>query len=152
LAPETLLGRDVHHYVGPLERLPPWLARGYCAHRPTLPGTDRGFSRLRAEGRITVRPGIARLGLNGRATFVDGTSATFGCIVSATGYRFETPYLPPEVQRAPAGHVVARHNESRSWPGLFVVGAPCANRLDSEFLRGVARDARLVARAIAARL
>jgi hypothetical protein len=152
LAPSTLLGRDVHHYIGPLERLPPWLARGYCARRPTLPASDHGFSRLRAAGRVTVRPGLAHLEEGGRATFVDGTSAAFDRIVAATGYRFETPFLPPEVERAPAGQVVARHNESRSWPGLFVVGAPCSNRLDSEFLRGMARDAALVARAIAARL
>lgn len=160
LAPETVLGLDVHHYIGPLERLPPWLARRYCAQLPPLPGTDRGFSRLRAEGRIAVRPGIAHLDRAagsdadkaGRVTFTDGTAAVFDRIVTATGYRFEAPFLPPEVERAAAGHVVARHNESRSWPGLFVVGAPCANRLDSEFLRGIARDAALVARAIAARL
>jgi putative flavoprotein involved in K+ transport len=156
LTPATLLGRDVHHFIGPLERLPPWLARGYCARLPTLPATDRGFARLRAEGRIEVRP--APLELEGdptsgvRVRFGDGSRGTFDAVVAATGYHFATPFLPPEVARTPAGQLVARHNESVSWPGLYVVGAPCANRVDSEFLRGIARDAPLVARAIAAQL
>ena len=151
LTPVTFLGRDVHHYIGPVERLPPWLARGYCARLPTLPATDRGFSRLRAEGRVAVRQ-LEALEPGGRARFGDGSSASFRTIVAATGYTFATPFLPPEVARAPAGQLVARHNESVSWPGLYVVGVPCANRVDSEFLRGIARDAPLVARAIAARL
>ena len=152
LTPATLLGRDVHHVIGPLERLPPWLARGYCARLPTLPATDRGFARLRAAGRVQVRPPAVALEPGGQARFGDGSTGTFDGVVAATGYTFATPFLPPEVARAPAGQLIARHNQSVSWAGLFVVGAPCANRLDSEFLRGIARDAPLVARAIAARL
>ena len=152
LTPATFLGRDVHHYIGLVERLPPWLARGYCARLPTLPATERGFSRLRAEGRVALRPLPAALEPGGRARFTDGSTGTFGAVVAATGYTFATPFLPPEVGRAPAGQLVARHNESVSWSGLYVVGAPCANRVDSEFLRGIARDAALVARAIANRL
>ena len=152
LTPATFLGRDVHHYIGPVERLPPWLARGYCARLPTLPATDRGFSRLRAEGRVVVRAALEALEPGGRARFGDGSTDTFGAVVAATGYTFATPFLPPEVARAPAGQLVARRNESVSWPGLYVIGAPCANRVDSEFLRGIARDAPLVASAIADRL
>jgi putative flavoprotein involved in K+ transport len=152
LTPATFLGRDVHHYLGPVERLPPWLARGYCARLPTLPATDRGFSRLRAEGRVEVRAALEALEPGGRARFGDGSTDTFGAVVAATGYTFATPFLPPEVARAPAGQLSARRNESLSWPGLYVVGAPCANRVDSEFLRGIARDAALVVSAIAARL
>jgi putative flavoprotein involved in K+ transport len=151
LTPATFLGRDVHHYIGPIERLPPWLARGYCARLPTLPATDRGFSRLCAEGRIQVRPEVAAFEAGGRARFADGTTGTFDAVVAATGYTFAALFLPPDVARAPAGQLVARHNESVSWPGLYVVGVPCANRVDSEFLRGIARDAPLVARAVAAR-
>jgi putative flavoprotein involved in K+ transport len=152
LTPATFLGRDVHHYIGPVERLPPWLARGYCARLPTLPATDRGFSRLRAEGRVVVRGALEALEPGGRARFADGSTDTFGAVVAATGYTFATPFLPPEVARAPAGQLIARHNESVSWPGLYVVGVPCANRVDSEFLRGIARDAPLVASAMASRL
>jgi putative flavoprotein involved in K+ transport len=152
IARQSFLGRDVHHWIGPVAGLPSWVAPGHCANRPTLPGTDRGFSRLRAQGRITVRPALTRMEPGGLACFADGPRAQFGCIVAATGYAFATPFLPTDVARAPAGHLLARRAESVSWPGLFVVGAPCADRLDSEFLRGVARDAGTVAGAIASRL
>jgi putative flavoprotein involved in K+ transport len=148
VARQTFLGRDVHHWIGPIAGLPSWIARGYCANRPTLPGTDRGFSRLRAGGKIAVRPALTRVDPGGVAWFSDGTRATFAGIVAATGYEFATPFLPAEVARAPAGHVLARQAESVSWPGLFVVGTPCADRLDSEFLRGMARDAATVSRKI----
>ena len=152
IARQSFLGRDVHHWIGPLAGLPSWVAPGHCANRPTLPGTDRGFSRLRALGRITVRPALARLDPGGVACFADGARARFGGVVAATGYAFATPFLPADVARAPAGHLLARHAESVSWPGLFAVGTPCADRLDSEFLRGIARDAATVAHTIAARL
>jgi hypothetical protein len=72
-------------------------------------------------------------------------------IVAATGYRYETPFLPAEVVRAPGGHPLTERCESPDWPGLFFVGAPCARKLDSEFLRGIASDAEFVARQIAQR-
>jgi putative flavoprotein involved in K+ transport len=148
VARQSFLGRDVHHWIGPIAGLPSWIARGYCANRPTLPGTDRGFSRLRAGGKIVVRPALTRVDPGGVAWFADGARAAFAGIVAATGYEFATPFLPAEVARAPAGHVLARQAESVSWPGLFVVGTPCADRLDSEFLRGMARDAATVSRKI----
>ena len=151
VARQSFLGRDVHHFDPPVAALPAWVAPGHCANRPTLPGTDRGFSRLRALGRIAVRPALARLEPGGVAHFADGSTARFGCVVAATGYTFATPFLPASVARAAAGHLLARHGESVSWPGLFTVGSPCAARLDSEFLRGIARDAETVARTIAAR-
>ena len=95
-----------------------------------------------------VRPALTRMDPGGAAWFADGARATFAGIVAATGYEFATPFLPAEVARAPAGHVMARQAESVSWPGLFVVGTPCADRLDSEFLRGMARDAATVSRTI----
>ena len=39
--------------------------------------------------------------------------------------------------------------ESRAWPGLFLLGMPCARNLNSAFLRGIAADARAVANRIA---
>jgi NADPH-dependent 2,4-dienoyl-CoA reductase/sulfur reductase-like enzyme len=152
VARQSFLGRDVHHWIGPVAALPSWVAPGHCANRPTLPGTDRGFSRLRALGRITVRSALTRVDPAGIATFADGARARFAVVVAATGYEFATPFLPGDVARAPAGHLLARHAESVSWPGLFAVGTPCADRLDSEFLRGIARDAATVSRTIAARL
>jgi len=149
ILPQRLLGRDLHRYGALLERLPVWLARRYCAQHPTLPGTDLGFSQLRRAGRIDVRPAISAIE-GKRVRFADGSEAQADAVVAATGYRFDTPFLPPEVARAPAGHLEARGAESVSWPGLFVLGTPCAAGLDSHFLRGIARDAELVASRIAA--
>jgi hypothetical protein len=81
-------------------------------------------------------------------TFEDGHVAPIDRVIHATGFRFATPFLPPEVRRARAGHVEARHGESVSWPGLFVVGTPCAAHVNSEFLRGIAKDAPQVAERI----
>jgi hypothetical protein len=83
-----------------------------------------------------------------RATFADGAQATCDLVVAATGYRFDTPFLPDEVARAPGGHLRARRCQSVSWPGLYVLGTPCSGRLDSPFLRGMARDAETIARRI----
>jgi putative flavoprotein involved in K+ transport len=145
ITPQRIFGRDIHDYVHWIEWLPVQLARGFCAGGVTLPGEDRGFRALCRAGHITVQDAVLRFERN-VASFADGASAAFDVVVAATGYRFATPYLAPEVARAPAGpHPLARHGESPSWPGLYVIGMPCAQRLSSEFLRGIARDAPVVA-------
>jgi putative flavoprotein involved in K+ transport len=151
VAREKLWGVDIHRWIGPLEHVPPWLAARYCDRRPTLPGTDRGFSSLRRAGKIAVVGAPARIE-RGRVVLVDGSAVEVDRVVLATGYRFDVPFVPPEVARATAGHLRARRGESVSWPGLFVVGAPCAARVNSEFLRGMAVDAEVVAQAIARRI
>ena len=46
-----------------------------------------------AWGRVTVKPGIARV--EGReVVFTDGTTETFDSIIAATGYNTEIPFLP----------------------------------------------------------
>lgn len=148
-----VLGRDIHDLLALIEWIPPWAARRYCARPSTAPTFDLGFSRLRAAGRISVHRGSLRID-GDRARLGDGAEvriAAIAAIVCATGYQFLAPFVPPEVARAPAGHLRARANESVTWPGLFVVGAPCARGLASEFLRGIAHDAPRVARALRAR-
>ena len=148
LVPRRVLGHDVHDFLGPIEKLPTWLARGHCTRPRTLPPADLGFSDLRKRGLIDVRGALVRCE-GKRCTFADGTSAEIDRIVACTGFRHATPFLPPEVARAEAGHVLAKRGESVSWPGLFVLGSPCAAGLASEFLRGIAKDALLVADRIA---
>lgn len=147
LVPNKLLGLDVHHWIGPLERLPAWLTPGQCDRTPTLPATDAGFSKLRAQGLVRVAPGIERVD-DERVHFVDGTSAPFELVITATGYTHATPFLDDSVARATGGHLVARRCESVSWPGLFVIGSPCASGLASPYLRGIGPDAELIARRI----
>ena len=162
---QRLFGRDVHDVLPVLEWIPTWAARGFCARPPTFRPVDLGFARLRDRGQISVHSGLVRVD-GDRVRFRSGDErcespgwgprrparrggaeprgideARVAAIVYATGYQFLTPFVPPEVARAPAGHLRARANESVTWSGLFVVGAPCARGLASEFLRGIARDA-----------
>ncbi len=150
LVRQRLLGRDIHDLLGLIEWIPTWAARRYCARPSTAPAFDLGFARLRAEGRISVHRGIPRVD-GDRARLGDGAEVRVAAIVCATGYRFLAPFVPPQVARAPAGHLRARANESVTWPGLFIVGAPCARGLASEFLRGIARDAPRLASTLRAR-
>jgi putative flavoprotein involved in K+ transport len=151
ILPQRFLGRDLHDYGRIFEVLPGWLLGPYCERRPTLQGTDLGFRSFVREGRIVERGPLSRF--EGRwAVFTDGVREEFDVVVLATGYGFDAPFLPPEVARARAGHPRTRKNESVSWPGLFFVGTPCARSAASEFLRGVARDAPLVASEIRGRL
>jgi putative flavoprotein involved in K+ transport len=153
IAPQRLLGRDLHDYAYLLlDKIPGWLAKSYCSRRPTLPGTDLGFKRYRREGLIRVRGALQRVE-GKRVFFSGGDSDEFDAVVLATGYQFRTPFLPEEeVARGEAGHPVGAGGESLSWPGLYLVGMPCGRTLASEFLRGIAQDAPEVARKIRARL
>jgi putative flavoprotein involved in K+ transport len=133
IAPQRLLGRDLHDYiVVALRWLPRSLARAYCEGRQSLPGTDLGFREFRRRGVIRLRGALARIE-GSTALFADGTREAFDVLVAATGYAFERPFLASGAQGA---------------PGLHLVGAPCAHRLSSEFLYGIADDAQKVARCL----
>ncbi len=151
LMAQRLFGRDIHDYVYYFERLPPWLWRNFCSHRPALRAIDRSFRREVIAGRIVLKPEVFRFD-GQRAHFSDGTQGDADVVVMATGYHFAAPFLPADELRAPAGHPQARDGESQKYPGLYYVGSPCARALDSEFLRGIARDAVVVAGKIKQRL
>ena len=152
LLPQRILGRDNHDYFAVLERLPRFLMRSFCAGARSLPGTDLGFREFRRRGVIEVCDALVRVD-GDVAVFADGSRASFDAIVLATGYRYDTPFLPiGKVARAASGQPLADDCESRSWPGLFVVGMPCVRGLNSPFLRGIASDACWVARQISKRI
>ena len=145
LVPQRAFGRDVHAIAVWVEKLPIALFRGFCDSGQVVPPSDLGFSRFLRDGRVLLKPEVECF--EGKeAVFRDGTRATFDAVVLATGYRFETPFLPAEVERAPAGHPRARGGESVSWPGLHFIGFPCGRGLDSQYLRGMAKDAEALAR------
>jgi putative flavoprotein involved in K+ transport len=151
VGPRRLLGRDVHDFAFLLERLPVALGPRFCRGRQALPAGDRGFRAARRAGRIAVRPTVERFEA-GEARFSDGSRERCDVVVWAAGYRYETPFLPEEVaRRAPNRALAARDNESISWPGLYVVGHACARGFDSQFLRGIARDAPRLAHRMRAR-
>ncbi|MBI5200737.1 MAG: NAD(P)/FAD-dependent oxidoreductase [Elusimicrobia bacterium] len=148
LVPQRAFGRDVHAIAVWVERLPLFLFRRFCDAGQVVPASDLGFSRFRSEGRVSVKPEVERF--EGRtAVFRDGSREDFDAVVLATGFRFDTPFLPDSVKRAPAGHPRARGGESVDWPGLHFIGFPCSRALDSQYLRGMKKDAEALARRLA---
>ena len=148
LVRQRLFGRDIHHWVHLVShRLPLWTLGSFCDRLPAFPAFDRGFRELCADRKIIVRPELLQLNQHS-ASFADGSRSDFDVIVFATGYQFQTPFLPGAIARGSRGQPLAHNNHSRTWPNLFFIGFPCARILPSEFLRGIALDAPIVARRI----
>lgn len=143
----TFLGRHFLDWWVWAERLPRWVFGPVCARGLQSPGIDLGYRDFRRRGFIAEVGGVERFE-NFTAVLADGQKETVDAIVCATGYRHEVPFLPEEVAREAGGHPAARHNESVNWPGLFFMGFPCARGVDSQYLRGMARDAPRLARRI----
>jgi putative flavoprotein involved in K+ transport len=128
---QRFLGRDLHDYVVPALRwIPRSVAKAYCEGRQTLPGTDLGFRDFVRNGAIRLRGAVKNVNVK-TVTFADGASQEFDAVVAATGYRFNRSFV-----------------EDDKAPGLYLVGAPCAHSLASEFLYGIRDDARKVARCL----
>ena len=151
LVPSRILGLDILHWFRPFEFLPRFFFSRLCRRGVHPPAYDNGYRAFVANDRIIELPEVKQIE-GRRIKLVDGRSYEVDVIVAATGYRYETPFLPAEVRRVPAGHPIANGCESPDWPGLFFIGAPCARRINSEFLRGIARDAVRVAERIQTRL
>lgn len=149
--PQRFLGRDLHDYWAPFEKVPPFLLPSFCDGKRTLPGTDSGFGRFVKEGLIGLRREPIRCEKK-RVVFSDGGTEECDVIVFATGYRLNLSFLPKEVDRRKGSDVPrTRNGESVSVPGLFFLGTPCAGGITSVFLRGIAKDAPAVAEAVARR-
>jgi putative flavoprotein involved in K+ transport len=150
--PRSFFGLDLRYIGFPiLHHLPLGWTRRQCIGGWGFRGIDRGFNQHVAARNILVKPQIARL--DGRnVSFVDGSMSPVDVIVFATGYRFDMQFLPREIPRSAQGYPLVEHGECRGWPGLFVIGVPCAFRADSQFIHGIAADAPVVARCIARRL
>jgi cation diffusion facilitator CzcD-associated flavoprotein CzcO len=150
--PQRFLGVDLNNLA---YHLSAWLPENVlCRTRrgaSSLPGVDGGFRRLRRAGRIDVRGPVEEVTPRG-AVFSDGAAEEFDLIVLATGYRYWTPFLPPEVERMRDGRPRVAGAESVSWPGLFFAGLECSLRLSGGTLRGIAKDAPILAARAAAHI
>jgi dimethylaniline monooxygenase (N-oxide forming) len=73
-------------------------------------------------GRVAVKQGISSI--EGSAiTFVDGSQEDFDCIIAATGFVTEFPFLPPELVIHTKPHLnLFKRVLVPGWPGLYFVG------------------------------
>lgn len=141
LWPHQILGFDQRYVVYRLGNLVPvWMTAKQCRNGWMHRGINRGFSQFCRRGLIDIRPSVTSVQA-GQIRFGDGTSAAVDCIVFATGYRFEMSFLPDTIERLPTGVPPVRACESVAWPGLFMLGVPCARRVDSHFVHGIVADA-----------
>ena len=138
--PPKIFGRDIVSWFSLVEKLPPWLLAPLCRKGFRIPGYNRGIRGFIAEGRVQLRRKLSHLHQD-RAFFCEGSAETFDLIVFATGYRFRAPFLDEKVL---SGGI--RRCESARWPGLFFAGVPCGRGLDSQYVRGLARDAPKIVR------
>jgi len=149
ILPQRFLGRDLHDSLPFFERLPR-LSGSFCLGHKTFPATDLGFGKFVKEGKIKIYPEILSLERN-EAVFEDGSKENFDAMVFATGYRYERPFLSFPIRYWPHTNSPLTHSqgESVSCENLYFIGTPCAIRLTSSLIRGMARDAPVIARSVA---
>ena len=151
--PQRLLGRDLHEYLTPLELLPRWMFPAICEHRPTDPAFDLGFAGYVRRGLIQVKDASTmRVDATRRQVSWAQLTVQPSQLVCATGYTYRLPALPDGVAWRGESPRTDRDGQSVSCPGLYVIGLPCVRTLSSAYLRGMARDAPVIARSIQARL
>jgi cation diffusion facilitator CzcD-associated flavoprotein CzcO len=141
----SLLGIDMHYWLRPFEYLPgrrfgPKLA-------PRDPMWGKAIVRALARGDLE-QIDLVSYGA-GEVVLRDGRTLAPDLLVLATGFVHDTHHLGDLVDRDRDGWPIARRCESVRTPGLYVLGARFAHNLASPHLRGIARDAELVARRIA---
>jgi dimethylaniline monooxygenase (N-oxide forming) len=72
--------------------------------------------------RVAVKQGISSIE-GSRVSFVDGSHEEFDCIIAATGFVTEFPFLPAEIVQATVPHLnLYKRIVMPGWPGLYFVG------------------------------
>jgi putative flavoprotein involved in K+ transport len=143
--PSSLLGIDLHYWVWLVEHLP---GRPFG---PALSPKDAmwGKAILRAIRRGEIAAVKVARYQPTSVVLADGTTIEPDLVVFATGFRHDTGHLGELIERDAQGWPIARRCESRCTPGVYVLGARYARNLASPYIRGIARDAELVAARIA---
>ncbi|MEM9177188.1 MAG: NAD(P)-binding domain-containing protein [Myxococcota bacterium] len=102
-------------------------------------------------GRIATRPDVESVD-DHTVHFVGGGHADFDAVLWATGYRPALDHLAGLVDRDPeSGLPAMREMESVDAPGLFFLGLDQQTDFTSRMLRGIRRDAALLADRLIAR-
>ncbi len=143
--PQSVLGIDFHYWLWALEQLP---GRRFG---PTFSPKDVmwGYAIPRAIKRGEIdHVEVASYGASS-VTLRDDRAIEPDLVVFATGFVHDTRHLGALVDRDAGDWPIADRCESRRTPRVYVLGARYARSLASPYLRGIARDAELVAAAIA---
>lgn len=98
------------------------------------------YEQLRDVG-VSIRPAVAKAGRNA-VTFIDGTVATPGSVILATGFDPGDDWLPDDARTVPPQRTMT------GLPGMFVAGIPQYGGGGSDTIAGVFRDATIIARHI----
>lgn len=113
-------------------------------HRPLFGGGLRpepvfgdSYERLQHAG-VHIGPAVTRA-RRGAVTFEDGTTASPGSVIFATGYLPGTDWLPDEAR------VRGTRRTTTPVPGLFVAGFPQYSRRGVDTIAGVSADATAIA-------
>jgi hypothetical protein len=145
--PLKILGLNIHNFTRWSEKLPRALFYGICNGKIREPVLDFGIDKASKLGLIKLKVGSGTL-KEGVAVFDDQSQTSIDVLLNCTGYRFDRDILPTSDKRRLNGNILTRKNQSLSDPNLFLMGYPCANKVDSVYLRGIKSDAFAVAEQI----
>ncbi|MCP4445046.1 MAG: NAD(P)-binding domain-containing protein [Myxococcales bacterium] len=147
--PHRILGIDIHYLLYYPEKLPAHLP---LVHRLFDNEKAIGLRALStfAKGVVKVVPEVKRLD-GDKAYLTDGRTLNPDLIVLATGFEHSAWHLGRTVKRDSKKRPLTSNCESTELPDLFVLGTKFSRNLASSFLRGIARDAQVVADRIASR-
>jgi putative flavoprotein involved in K+ transport len=146
--PLLWLGVNFHYFIRPLEWLPKALLPNLCRGRFRERAVVRHGGDFLHNGQVRLVELMGQKRNTGYTLLKPEELTEFDVVINATGYYYESEFLPGDVARAENGNVLTRSCESLSHPGLFMIGHPCAGGIDSPFLRGIRRDAYRIARRI----
>ncbi|MCB9547883.1 MAG: NAD(P)-binding domain-containing protein [Myxococcales bacterium] len=147
MAPRRLLGLDTHYLVWPLEWLPGRLGRRRLGltHEPLLDAAAQAALR---SGRVQKVEAFQAFTGDG-VLLAGGRRLTPDAVVFATGFHHTTP-VDACLRHDAEGWPILRRCAAA--PDLYVLGMRYGGSLASPFLRGIAREARSVARRVARHL
>ncbi|MEU4290855.1 NAD(P)/FAD-dependent oxidoreductase [Kribbella sp. NPDC026596] len=149
--PQIRGGRDMHYWLHTLrlDLLPPAVLSRLIHGTPVF---DTGtYSNALKSRQLDQRPMFTRFDVD-HLVCTDGNREHVDTVILATGYRPDLPYLDGLGALDSAGLPLHSRGISLTHPGLAYLGVEFQRSFSSNTLRGVARDAKYVVKALSKRL
>ncbi|MGW7680776.1 flavin-containing monooxygenase [Kribbella sp. NPDC054772] len=145
--PQVRGGRDMHYWLHTLrlDLLPPAVLRRLI--RGTLVFDTGIYSDALKSGLLDQRPMFTRFD-GDSVVWADGRQEHVDAVILATGYRPNLPYLQGLGALDDTGLPLHKRGVSSTRPGLGYLGIEFQRSFSSNTLRGVARDAAYVGKAL----